>query len=52
MRYICICCEAAGADGKHYRMVLSCGCGVYGPVNYDDGHRIGYYCGSTERRIP
>ena len=54
------CCYKCVADGQaeldcndeHYRMVLSCGCGNYGPVNYDDGLRVGYYCGGSDRCIP
>ncbi|MBO6275872.1 MAG: hypothetical protein J6N20_00255 [Pseudomonas sp.] len=45
--------EAAIAEGDEvYRAVLSCGCGETGAVNYDDGERIGYFCGGSERCIP
>lgn len=35
-----------------YRRVLTCACGNAGAVNYDDGERIGYYCGGSDRCIP
>ena len=45
--------SAAIAEGDDiYRAVLNCACGHSGPVNYDDGERIGYYCGGSERCIP
>lgn len=39
-------------DGEFYRMVISCRCGNSGPVNYDDGKNIAYYCGGTQYCVP
>ena len=57
LTYACIDCVEDGqaeldCNGEHYRMVLSCGCGHYGAVNYDDGLRIGYYCSGSPGCIP
>lgn len=57
LQFCCFECVADGSaeldiDGEHYRVVLSCGCGNSGPINYDDGERIGYYCGGSQYCIP
>lgn len=54
------CCFECVQDGlaeiaegdEVYRVVMTCRCGNSGPVNYDDGERIGYYCGSNQYCIP
>ena len=57
LSHCCIHCveegAAAVAEGDDvYRAVLSCACGHSGAVNYDDGERIGYYCGGSDRCTP
>lgn len=57
LSHCCIHCVEEGAaeiaEGDEvYRRILTCTCGLSGPVNYDDGQRIGYYCGGSERCIP
>lgn len=57
LQFCCFACVQDGsadiAEGDEvYRAVLTCACGNSGAVNYDDGERIGYYCGGSERCIP
>lgn len=57
LKFCCYECVADGSaeldiDGEFYRIILHCRCGNSGAVNYDDGERIGYYCGSNEYCIP
>jgi hypothetical protein len=55
--HVCHQCVEDGMAGiaegdEVFRVILSCRCGNSGPVNYDDGLCIGYYCGSSQFCIP
>lgn len=53
-KYVCLpCAESKHAnimfiDG-HYRKYAKCGCGAYGPVNYEEDR---YFCGKDPGCCP